>query len=156
MITCGGHNLEDDTKARNVSAVIVNFNGGTLLARSVESILTSQRVGKVVVVDNGSSDGSLAGIRPLGDRDRRLCLLENHHNSGFAVASNLGLRRAAGEYCLLVNPDCIVEPGVIERLVDVMVEDPSIGIVGCMIRNPDGSEQRGARRRLPTRSAPLA
>jgi GT2 family glycosyltransferase len=146
----GGHDLVDDIKTRNVSAVIVNFNGGALLARSVESILSSQRVGDVFVVDNGSSDGSLAGIRSLSDRDRRLCLIENQRNLGFAVASNLGLRRAAGEYSLLVNPDCVVELDAIERLVSVMIADPRIGMAGCMIRNPDGSEQRGARRRIPT------
>jgi GT2 family glycosyltransferase len=133
-----------------VSAVVVNFNGGPLLVRGVESILSSSRVREMFVVDNGSSDGSLADIRPLADRDRRIFLIENHRNLGFAVASNLGLRRAGGEYCLLVNPDCMVEPDAVELLVNVMAADPSIGMAGCMIRNPDGGEQRGARRRIPT------
>lgn len=133
-----------------VSAVVVNFNGGPLAAHAVESILSSPWIGDVFLVDNGSSDGSLTAIHSLAERDRRLCVIENHRNLGFAVASNLGLHGASGEYCLLVNPDCIVEPGVVERLVGVMAQDPSIGIAGGMIRNPDGSEQRGARRRLPT------
>jgi GT2 family glycosyltransferase len=146
----GGHDLVDGAGTRNVSAVVVNFNGGPLLARGVESILSSPRVGEIFVVDNGSSDGSLAAIRCLAERDQRLRLIENQRNLGFAVANNLGLRRGVGEYCLLVNPDCIIEPDAVELLVSVMAADPSIGMAGCMIRNPDGGEQRGARRRVPT------
>jgi GT2 family glycosyltransferase len=150
-LTAGArYDLDDRAAPPTVSAVVVNFNGGPLLARGVESILSSARIGEIFVVDNGSSDGSLTAARHLAERDWRLCLIENHRNLGFAAASNLGLSRAAGEYCLLANPDCIVEPGSVERLVSVMAADPSIGMTGCMIRNPDGSEQRGARRRIPT------
>ncbi len=136
--------------AENVCSVVVNFNGGPLLERSVASILSSPQVGGIVVVDNGSTDRSLNAVRDLAERERRLCLIENRHNLGFAVASNLGLARATGEYILLVNPDCIVDRRAIERLAAVMAADARIGLAGCVIRNPDGSEQRGARRRMPT------
>lgn len=133
-----------------VSAVVVNFNGGALLGRSVESLLACGQVAELYVVDNGSGDASLDAVYRMAEHDRRVRVLENKANLGFAAAANRALQKQRGEYVLLVNPDCIVGPASIGRVLEVMRADATIGMAGCLVRNPDGSEQRAARRRMPT------
>jgi len=136
----------DDT----VSVIIVNFNGGELLCRVVESALASSVPVEVIVSDNHSSDDSMHLLEQrLGDDDR-VRVIHNADNLGFARANNIGLRHARGEYILFLNPDCLIKPDTIERLREIMREDESIGMAGCRVMNPDGTEQKGCRRRVPT------
>jgi len=132
-----------------VSIIIVNFNAGGLLERSVRSVLASSIPIEVIVVDNGSGDGSIVRLRQ-SITDERLNIIENFANLGFARASNIGIQPATGEYILLLNPDTIIQPDTLERLLPVFGQHPEAGIIGCMICNPDGSEQAGCRRRVPT------
>jgi GT2 family glycosyltransferase len=98
---------------QSCDVVIVNFNAGTFLRAAVESVLRSRAVGHVYVVDNASSDGSLS----LLSQDVRLTIIRNAVNTGFASASNQGLTRATAENVLLLNPDCDVMNGAIDRLI---------------------------------------
>ena len=134
---------------RMVSVIIVNFNAGDLLVRCVRSALASSVPVEVIVVDNGSGDGSIYHLRRQ-IWDERLSIIENFANLGFARAVNIGLEQARGEFVLLLNPDCIIGPDTLERMLEVMREHPEAGMAGCLIRNPDGSEQAGCRRRVPT------
>ena len=132
-----------------ISVIIVNFNGGRLLTACVRSVLGSSVPVEVLVSDNGSTDGSVAGLRRrLGD-DPRLRVVENGANLGFARANNAVLPMAAGDYLLFLNPDCIVQPDTLERMRAAMDANPAAGMAGCLIRNPDGSEQAGCRRFVP-------
>ena len=132
-----------------VSVVIVNFNAGGLLVRCVQSVLDSTVPVEVIVCDNGSGDGSILSLRDAV-HDRRLNIIENFANLGFARACNIGIERASGTYILLLNPDCVVGKRVLERVVDTLRTVPDAGMVGCLIKNPDGSEQAGCRRLVPT------
>jgi len=133
-----------------LSIVIVNFNGGDLLTECVRSVLASTVPVEVLVSDNGSTDGSVAGLRRrLGD-DPRLRVVENGANLGFARANNVVLPMTSGRYLLFLNPDCIIRPETIERMLAVMQAHPDAGMAGCLIRNLDGSEQPGCRRYMPT------
>lgn len=132
-----------------VSVIIVNFNGGALLTDCVRTVLASTAPVEVLVSDNGSTDGSIGEIRNQID-DNRLQIIENNQNLGFSKASNIALREASGDYLLLLNPDCIVKPDTIQLMAAHMQERPEAGMAGCLIRNPDGSEQAGCRRRVPT------
>ncbi len=86
-----------------------------------------------VVTVSFNSGGSLA-----------VCVL------GFARANNRALGHAAADFLLFLNPDCLIEPDTIARMRAVMEAHPEAGMAGCLIRNPDGSEQAGCRRESPT------
>jgi len=133
--------------------IIVNFNAGGFLRAAVESILRSPSVAHVYVVDNASADESL-DLLPR-DQGERLTIIRNSANLGFAAACNLGLKQATASNILILNPDCQVSDGAIERLITVLRAADRIGMVGPQLLNPDGSEQAGGRRRLPTPSLVL-
>ena len=132
-----------------VSVIVVNFNAGPLLHECVRAIFASTVPVEVIVVDNGSGDGSIYHLRRQVENER-LTIIENFANLGFARAVNIGLEQAPGEFALLLNPDCIIGPDTLERMLEVMWEHPDAGMAGCLIRNRDGSEQAGCRRRVPT------
>lgn len=133
-----------------VTVVIVNFNAGPILADCVKSALDSTVPVKVIVADNASSDDSVAGLENLLGHDPRLTIVESAENLGFAMANNKALAFAEGEYVLLLNPDCVIKPDTLARMMSAMDAHPEAGMAGCMIRNLDGSEQRGCRRSVPT------
>ncbi len=142
--------MSKETQIGLTSIITVNFNGGALLVDSVRSALGSSRPVEVLVADNGSTDNSIALLeRQLGD-DARLRILKFGQNLGFAKASNAAMARAQGDYILLLNPDCIIRSDTVARVVHALQRRPDAGMAGCLIRNPDGSEQSGARRAVPT------
>jgi GT2 family glycosyltransferase len=133
-----------------VSVVTVNFNAGRHLLACARAALASSVPVDMFVVDNRSLDSSVAELRGALGGDARLTLLENAANLGFARANNLALGRAQGEFLLLLNPDCLVQPDTLERLLPLFDRFPDAGMLGPLIRNPDGTEQAGCRRREPT------
>jgi len=135
-----------------VSIVVVNHNGGPLLQRCLERALASTVAVEVILVDNASTDGSLAAARRLPG----VHCLENRYNLGFARAANQGLARARAPWRLLLNPDCLLEPDTLARMLSELEGHPRVGMAGCRILDPDGREQRGCRRRLPDLGRGLA
>jgi GT2 family glycosyltransferase/nucleoside-diphosphate-sugar epimerase len=141
----------DDVPSKTLtSVIIVNFNCGPLLTECVRSALSSTVPVEIIVVDNLSGDDSLELLRKIIGSDPRVRIVENDRNSGFAAACNLGLSCARGNSILFLNPDCLIKHDTIERMHAAMVARPGVGISGCLIRNPDGSEQPGCRRYMPT------
>jgi GT2 family glycosyltransferase len=142
-----------DMNPSRVDAVIVNYNAGPLLLRSMQALLACTAVGRIAVSDNASEDGSLEAVDSrlrTDDLKARLLLQSNHANLGFGRACNIGYTLTQAPYILFINPDCIVQPDSVERLITVLEQHPDTGMVGPMILNPDGSEQVGARRTTPT------
>ena len=122
-----------------VSAVIVSFNTREHLLRCVASLETHASLPmEVIVVDNGSHDGSVAALRAAHPDVR---VLENGANLGFAAACNRGLREARAPYCLLINSDAEVCPGAVAALAAVLDEQPEVGIAGPRTVGPDGGPQ---------------
>jgi GT2 family glycosyltransferase len=131
--------------------VVVSFNSGEHLPSCVRSVLASTVPVEVLVVDNGSTDGSLLDLRgSLEPDETRVTILENGANLGFARANNRALDRARGRWLLLLNPDCIIDPGTIEGMQGALGAFPDAGLAGGLIVNPDGTEQAGCRREQPT------
>lgn len=84
---------------------------------------------EVIVVDNGSTDGSVAAIKQqFGEQVR---CIELGHNAGFAAANNAGIRAAQGDYMLLLNPDTIVLEGALQAMTDYMDHHPEAGACGA-------------------------
>ena len=133
-----------------ISVIIVNFNGGPLLSDCVQAVLASSIPVEVIVADNRSEDASMAELLARFSGEPRLQVVQHPENYGFAKANNLALPHAHGDYILFLNPDCIIEPDTLEKMQAVMEEHPEAGMAGCLIRNPDGSEQAGCRRSVPT------
>jgi hypothetical protein len=131
-------------------AVIVNYNAGALLAQAVASLQRSPRVARIVVVDNASVDDSLARLEAECADATRLTVLRSAANLGFARGCNLGAARTDAPFVLYLNPDCVVADDAVELLLDTLAARPEGGMAGPMIVNPDGSEQAGARRAIPT------
>lgn len=129
-----------------ISAVIVNYNAGPFLKECVDSCLASSIKVEVIVVDNGSSDGSLDTLV----RGDNLMVISNGQNIGFSAGCNVGVKVASSEYFFFVNPDCRFSPDMIERLLSYLQSNEHVGMVGGLIVNPDGTEQRGGRRTMPT------
>ncbi|MBI5006893.1 MAG: glycosyltransferase family 2 protein [Nitrosomonadales bacterium] len=128
-----------------VSIVIVNYNAGEILLACVaKAVLQAEQV---IVVDNASRDDSIAAIK---DAFPSVIIIANEQNLGFAKACNQGARTAAGEHILFLNPDCLLEENAVLRLVQAVHSAPDVGMVGGMLTNPDGSEQGGSRRAVPT------
>jgi GT2 family glycosyltransferase len=127
------------TAAPRVTAVIVSFNTRDHLLRCVASLEEHARLPmEIVIVDNGSADGSADAVRAAHPAAR---VIENHANLGFAAACNRGLREARAPYCLLLNSDAQVCPGAVLALVAVLDERPEVGIVGPRTVGPDGGPQ---------------
>jgi GT2 family glycosyltransferase len=120
--------------------IIVSWNTKTYLLHCVESIF-QKREGVpwgVVVVDNGSRDGSGTAVKKIFPA---VHLIENDRNLGFSKAANQGLKMLSGRYALLLNPDTEVKDGAIEQLVSFMDGHPEAGVAGAQLLNSDGSRQ---------------
>lgn len=132
-----------------LACVIVNYNVGSLLEDCVKSWLKSAPGAPLVIVDNASTDGSLDFISSLSGTDT-VSVIHNPRNVGFSVAVNQGFRSVTSDLMLLLNPDCLLTPEAIANMVAVFDGKPRIGVVGPLLLNPDGSEQAGGRRAVPT------
>jgi hypothetical protein len=109
-----------------VSVIIVNLNGKRYLERCLSTVLAQRYPSfEVVLVDNGSTDGSVALVR---ERFPEVRVIENGANLGFAAANNIGIRATESPYVATLNNDTWVEPDWLETLVEVMESDPRIGI----------------------------
>ena len=135
----------------SVSAIIVNYNAGLILNEAVNSLLCSASVAKVLVVDNSSTDHGMDEMERLANSQSRLINIYNNANLGFAKACNIAIA-AAGEndYLLFLNPDCLIDKDALETLLACMKSSPQAAMAGPLILNPDGTEQAGGRRAVPT------
>jgi len=131
-----------------VSAIIVNYNAGAFLIDCVYRALAQAE--QVIVVDNASSDASMDLLAMEFAAEPRLVTLCETKNIGFAAGCNLGLGLATQAHLLFLNPDCILDAGSLRCMVEVLDSDSSVGMVGGLLTNLDGSEQGGGRRAVPT------
>ena len=118
-----------------VAAVVVNYNAGAALTTCLESVM-AEGVAEVVVVDNASTDGSLALMAGQGYESVRV--IEAGRNLGYGRAANLGARASEAEFLLVCNPDLVFSPGSIAKLVSRLSSDETLGVAGPMIRDKDG------------------
>jgi GT2 family glycosyltransferase len=130
----------------DLSIVILNWNVRDLLERCLASVRSSRYSLEVIVVDNASSDDSVAMVR---DKYPRVTVIANEANRGFTGGNNQGIAAAQGRYVLVLNPDTEIVGEALDRLVEYLEAEPLVGAVGPMLLNPDRSIQP-SRRRFPT------
>jgi N-acetylglucosaminyl-diphospho-decaprenol L-rhamnosyltransferase len=121
----------------DVSVVVVTYNSMPELGRCLESVSGHD----VVVVDHGSTDGSVELVR---ERFPQVRLIEQE-NRGFGAGMNTGMRAAGGRYFLLLNADAWVLGDAVEKLRAFADEHPDAAVVGPRLLNPDGSLQPSVR-----------
>jgi GT2 family glycosyltransferase len=116
-----------------VAVLVVNWNGGDLLARCLSSLNhQTRRADHIVVVDNASTDDSLRRAAPLLEGVQ---LIRLHDNVGFAQANNIAARAAAGfELFATLNPDAVAESGWLEALVGAAEREPTAAAFASQIR----------------------
>lgn len=128
--------------------IIVNNNAGALLARCVGAV--QGVASRIIVVDNDSQDDSLALLQQAVPQNERLRLIRTGRNLGFSAGCNIGIAASTANHLLFLNPDCVMQPGSLQRLLAVLQHDATLGMVGGLLTNPDGTEQAGGRRSVPT------
>jgi GT2 family glycosyltransferase len=131
-----------------VTLVTVNYNAGDMLRDCIRSAV--DQVGEIIVVDNASSDQSLSHLNVPDESRKSIKIIRNSKNVGFAAACNIGAKAAKGDYLLFLNPDCELNPNAIQAMLDVFHEYAEVGMVGGLLIGPDGTEQGGGRRAIPT------
>ena len=132
----------------DLSIIIVNWNGGSLLTRCVETVVSSSPkvTYEILVVDNASDDDSLAQLRaskvaaPMIER-QQLRIFYNSENRGFGAANNQAFALTDSPFVFLLNLDTEVPPGTIDTLMARLESDPSLGACGPKLINTDGSTQ---------------
>lgn len=138
--------LGDGTSmVKQISIVIVSWNVRQLLEANLRKIfsLNPTVTFEVVVIDNGSTDGSAHMVR---DEFPQVKLIQNDWDAGFSFACNQGLRVTAGEICVLLNPDMLLQAGVLERTYQELTTDKTIGVLGVKLCSADGKPIQSVRR----------
>lgn len=140
-----------------LSIIIVNWNTKELLRKCIQSIMSNAPSFEyeIIVVDNASTDGSAEMLKFELSKDQYLDRFDssinvhvaiNQENLGFAKANNQGIKRAKGEYILLLNPDTEVQHNCLQKTVNFLRDFREVGILGCQLLNPDKSIQHSVRK----------
>jgi N-acetylglucosaminyl-diphospho-decaprenol L-rhamnosyltransferase len=144
--------------APTIAIIIVNFRTPHLVVDCLRSLvpeIASVPGTTVIITDNASGDDSVArmnaAIAANGWNDwARVVPLAR--NGGFSFGNNRGIEQAQdAEYFLLLNSDTIVHPGVLKNCLETMQREPKLGVMSCMLQDPDGSMQNAARN-FPTQT----
>src|ERR1039458_3235504 len=133
--------MTSELPIHEVAAVVVNYNAGSALSECVAS-LEREGVRAIVVVDNGSTDGSLEG---LGAANPDVRVLRAGRNLGYGGGVNYGAGQTAGELLLVCNPDLVLQTGALSAMADRLAQDPSLGLVGPALVTPAGDLQPSGR-----------
>lgn len=133
----------------DLTVIIVNWNVRELLKNCLESIYTQTReiAFEVIVVDNGSSDGSIDMVVREFPKVR---LITNKENLGFGKANNQAIRESKGRYLALLNTDTVILGDALATMVGFMDAHRKVGAVGPKILNPDTTVQLTCGRHSPT------
>lgn len=120
------------------SIILVTFNELRYTRACLDSLrLRTDEAYELIVVDNGSTDGTVDYLRSLDD----VTLIANPDNKGFPAAANQGIRAARGKNLLLLNNDTVVTTGWLRRMLDVFARDPAVGLVGPCSNRCSGPQE---------------
>lgn len=130
----------------DISIIIVSWNVRELLGRLLESIfqLTQKIQYEIIVIDNQSKDGTVDYLTrhfKTQIQDKRLKIIANDYNAGWAKANNQGLARAQGKYLAFLNPDMELLEDSFGRFVEFMEQSPNVGLVTSRLVYGDNTIQ---------------
>lgn len=125
----------------DLTIVTVNYKTADLVNDCVQSIKDNTPAHlpvTIVVVDNGSNDGSMEKIRKAHPD---VTLIDGKDNLGFSKGNNLALRDVKTKYAMLFNNDALMLPSTLQRMIDFMEKNPDAGMTGARVLNPDMTDQ---------------
>ena len=129
-----------------VSVIMVVYRTGPALTESIARVLGDAEVDELILVDNGSTTDEMAVMDAVAADDQRVTVIRGQENVGFARGANIGAQATHGNVLVVLNPDAFLEEGCVAALCAALRDQAVPCLVGARILNPDGSEQRGARR----------
>ncbi|TSC57106.1 MAG: glycosyl transferase family protein [Candidatus Peregrinibacteria bacterium Greene0416_62] len=130
-----------------VSAIVLTYRSPKDTLVCVRALL-SQSIGdrlEVIVVDNHSDTDSIGILRIQLPNDPRVRIIETKQNLGYGKGNNFGAQYAVGEYLLIINPDNVLPPDALEKMVAVMERDLTIGVLAPKLVFPSGEVRDSAR-----------
>lgn len=136
-----------DASTIAVSVIVVSFNTCDLLHECIASAIAETRGidAEILIVDNGSTDGSIEMIEALAHEFPQVKLTKSPVNLGFGVANNAALTQARGRYFVLLNSDAFFQPGSLGRAIAHMDETPRCGLGGALLQGRNGEWQPSAK-----------
>lgn len=124
-----------------ISIVVLTYNNLNYTKACINSIVewTAYPNYELIIVDNASSDGTPEYLKEFADCYPQAKVILNNHNAGFAAGNNIGIKKATGDYVILLNNDTIVSRGWLSRILAHFRRDKSCGVVGT-VTNSIGNE----------------
>ena len=140
---------------KDLSIIIVSYNTQEITKKCLENLiksltLTPKIKPEIIVVDNGSTDGSRVLLEKLKNKYSYLKTIFNSKNVGFAKANNEGLSIAEGKYILFLNSDVLIENVDFEDLIYYMNKNPQVGVLTVKVKLPNGKIDMASHRGFPT------
>ena len=145
-------------KQPELSIIILNYNTKNITLEAISSIEmnypkeVSLGTYEVIVTDNASPDGSLEAFQAYKKKSKIKVfhVIDNKKNIGFAAGNNKGVPYAKGKYILFLNPDTIVYPHTLQRMISFMNEHPDAGAATCKLELQSGGIDEASHRGFPT------
>lgn len=130
----------------DLSIIILNYKSLGLTKQCLRGIKSSRvnLAHEIIVVDNCSRDNSVENLKQEFPADIKI--IDLSQNRGYAAGNNAGINQSEGRYILILNPDVTVFPGVLEKLVQFMDQNPAIGMAGPKLINPNATIQNSCYR----------
>lgn len=138
----------------DLSIIIVNYETYDLTKQTVNSVIDKKHEFsfEIIVVDNCSKDSSYNKLKSTFKKEIENNLVKfiaNDRNDGFAVANNICIKIAKGNFILLLNSDTFVEDQTIETTLSYIKKNNDVGAIGCKVVLPDGTLDKACRRSFP-------
>lgn len=138
----------------DLSIIIVNYGTYKLTKEAIDSILKYPPKSdfEIFLVDNASKDNSYEKLRNNFKNEIEKGIIKtiaNSTNDGFAVANNLAIKKARGNFILLLNSDTIVKKDTLNLCLKYIKNHPDVGVLGCKISLPNGKLDKACKRNFP-------
>lgn len=132
-----------------LSVVIVSYNAAPFLELCLQSVLKASAdiSSEIIVVDNHSTDGT---CKMVSSNFKSVKLIKNDENLGFAIANNLGVLKAQGDYVLILNPDTVVAEDTFTNCLNFAKSTQNLGALGVKLIDGKGYFLPESKRNLPT------
>jgi N-acetylglucosaminyl-diphospho-decaprenol L-rhamnosyltransferase len=132
-----------------LSVIVVSADSGPTLRDCVRGVLASTLPLELILVDNNSHDGVPEAIERAHAHDTRLKVIYNYRNLGFGPAVNLAAKQAHGQALMILNPDCLLQQGDLQRLLALLSGQPRAGLIGAVVCDAEGRPDPASWRRDP-------
>lgn len=126
-----------------LSVIIISYNTKKLTLDTIKSVYRHPHDVKfeIIVVDNASTDGSVEALKKLATKKKNLKIIVEKKNWGFGIGNNIGVKKARGEYLLLLNSDTIINSAVLPYSLSWFATHPQTGVYSCRLENKDKTFQ---------------